>query len=74
MEESSQQVDLAASMKCSSRRNCNRPAMMPRVPMFRLNEVQFPKELQHDRQVGHGGGDLASMKCSSRRNCNMIDR
>ena len=38
--------------------------------MFRLNEVQFPKELQLSSAFGAGAGVSASMKCSSRRNCN----
>ena len=38
---------LIASMKCSSRRNCNRGGTPPVVPVGGgLNEVQLPKELQ----------------------------
>ena len=35
-----------------------------------LNEVQFPKELQHVPHNVGAGVRPASMKCSSRRNCN----
>ena len=38
--------------------------------MFRLNEVQFPKELQPAVGGRRPGLLGASMKCSSRRNCN----
>ena len=38
---------VVASMKCSSRRNCNAGAVTrAHGGSFRLNEVQFPKELQ----------------------------
>ena len=37
---------------------------------IRLNEVQFPKELQHALGADHVDVLGASMKCSSRRNCN----
>ena len=61
---------VAASMKCSSRRNCNArtSASAPRVT--RLNEVQFPKELQLWGDEQSVTVFVASMKCSSRRNCN----
>ena len=41
-----------ASMKCSSRRNCN-DSRRPAAPHaeWRLNEVQLPKELQPGRRV-----------------------
>ena len=35
-----------ASMKCSSRRNCNAARQTTQMMMDRLNEVQLPKELQ----------------------------
>ena len=35
-----------ASMKCSSRRNCNPSTNSTRGCVMSLNEVQFPKELQ----------------------------
>ena len=35
-----------ASMKCSSRRNCNPSTTARRSSPRRLNEVQLPKELQ----------------------------
>ena len=39
---------VVASMKCSSRRNCNRSTRLAECAGARcLNEVQFPKELQH---------------------------
>ena len=61
---------VAASMKCSSRRNCN-PSPIPTAwPLRRLNEVQFPKELQPRPRDFAQVALLASMKCSSRRNCN----
>ena len=42
-------VDVA-SMKCSSRRNCNPPPGRGwRTFLASLNEVQFPKELQRHR-------------------------
>ncbi len=37
---------LLASMKCSSRRNCNWQGRTLNVYNAGLNEVQFPKELQ----------------------------
>ena len=37
-----------ASMKCSSRRNCNLTLPTWGAPPCGLNEVQFPKELQPD--------------------------
>ena len=59
-----------ASMKCSSRRNCDRERGRGRTHRSsRLNEAQFPKEL---RRWGIGfvpDGLSASMKCSSQRNC-----
>ena len=59
-----------ASMKCSSRRNCNitRAISLNRGPG--LNEVQFPKELQQVYPIYVKPDATASMKCSSRRNCN----
>ena len=59
-----------ASMKCSSRRNCNFvfPRLLPR--RISLNEVQFPKELQRAPPYVAPYLARASMKCSSRRNCN----
>ena len=62
---------LKASMKCSSRRNCNGSGG-PRYPWSArcLNEVQLPKELQRGVVGCDGGVGGASMKCSSRRNCN----
>ena len=59
-----------ASMKCSSRRNCNRVPGWVTGHDPRLNEVQFPKELQHGVERRQWVLHLASMKCSSRRNCN----
>ena len=58
-------------MKCSSRRNCNDDFVLDSKGWKSLNEVQFPKELQH-RAPGcsPGAWRYASMKCSSRRNCN----
>ena len=42
-----------ASMKCSSRRNCNRsPGTRPVACCPGLNEVQFPKELQRRWAAG----------------------
>ena len=38
--------DRKASMKCSSRRNCNATDAARWRPTLGLNEVQFPKELQ----------------------------
>ena len=35
-----------ASMKCSSRRNCDAAPRSPSPPWRHLNEVQFPKELR----------------------------
>ena len=62
---------LVASMKCSSRRNCNLSVdRMIRPPGGCLNEVQLPKELQLSRDLGAADLRQASMKCSSRRNCN----
>ena len=44
-----------ASMKCSSRRNCNSDPTASRSLMRCLNEVQLPKELQRgDQPVGCG--------------------
>ena len=40
----------------------------------RLNEVQFPKELQRHRRRKSLCRFLASMKCSSQRNCNQARR
>ena len=60
-----------ASMKCSSRRNCNRVPGWVTGHDPRLNEVQFPKELQHGVERRQWVLHLASMKCSSRRNCNI---
>jgi len=39
-------VERLASMKCSSRRNCNAARQTTQMMMDRLNEVQLPKELQ----------------------------
>ena len=65
-------VLLIASMKCSSRRNCNdTPAGPTKRTEPSLNEVQFPKELQHAEHVVGELDARASMKCSSRRNCNV---
>ena len=66
-------VEEDASMKCSSRRNCNRTRSCP-TPLRsrRLNEVQFPKELQPLHLKTESARGRASMKCSSRRNCNML--
>ena len=62
--------DLSASMKCSSRRNCDCSLVLRLRLLNCLNEVQFPKEL---RQLALAVGLVppagASMKCSSRRNC-----
>ena len=64
---------LGASMKCSSRRNCNSLRRWVRSPPpSRLNEVQFPKELQPARGLVDAPVRGASMKCSSRRNCNLL--
>ena len=60
----------SASMKCSSRRNCNRRLYTMVAVLIRLNEVQFPKELQHLQAAWVWVTGTASMKCSSRRNCN----
>ena len=61
-----------ASMKCSSRRNCNPRLLPPGAPWPpSLNEVQFPKELQRRGRRGRVDAGDASMKCSSRRNCNI---
>ena len=57
-------------MKCSSRRNCDAAPRSPSPPWRRLNEVQFPKELQRSGARALRRDPLASMKCSSRRNCN----
>ena len=65
--------DAAASMKCSSRRNCNHRPSPGKLMPGSLNEVQFPKELQPLRVTYGPPGPLASMKCSSRRNCNLRD-
>ena len=62
------------SMKCSSRRNCNRRQCTgPCIPAD-LNEVQFPKELQRGVGAAAGAAVHTSMKCSSRRNCNVDAR
>ena len=42
-----------ASMKCSSQRNCNGGCAGTRRLRRGLNEVQFPKELQHILIAGH---------------------
>ena len=63
-----------ASMKYSSRRNCNRTPRRPPGGSTSLNEVQLPKELQRDVIPPPAMVIHASMKCSSRRNCNMHDR
>ena len=63
-------VLLTASMKCSSRRNCNRSFKRGAKRVGSLNEVQFPKELQLDPVGEAPARGQASMKCSSRRNCN----
>ena len=57
-------------MKCSSRRNCNTSSSSTLRRAACLNEVQFPKELQHCGADGRRLVYHASMKCSSRRNCN----
>ena len=59
-----------ASMKYSSRRNCNRTPRRPPGGSTSLNEVQLPKELQRDVIPPPAMVIHASMKCSSRRNCN----
>ena len=44
-----------ASMKCSSQRNCNSRAPVSLTgPSLRLNEVQFPKELQRGATLRTG--------------------
>ena len=58
-----------ASMKYSSRRNCDQAACHTATCSSRLNEVQFPKELRLGSDVGAELVEVASMKCSSRRNC-----
>ena len=64
-----------ASMKCSSRRNCDPPDHPHAVRCrSRLNEVQFPKELRRQRRTLLQHVRLASMKCSSRRNCDVAPR
>ncbi len=40
------EILVRASMKRSSRRNCNTRVVIHMVPAMRLNEAQFPKELQ----------------------------
>ena len=58
-----------ASMKCSSRRNCDTSTSPPGWQAPSLNEVQFPKELRQRHVRGHLDRRPASMKCSSQRNC-----
>ena len=61
-----------ASMKCSSRRNCNMKSGSCRRHPYCLNEVQLPKELQLvGEETDQPTWVVASMKCSSRRNCNL---
>ena len=60
---------LLASMKCSSRRNCDLVVRQRSRRRASLNEVQFPKKLRPEEPVARLQGRHASMKCSSRRNC-----
>ena len=43
-------------MKCSSRRNCNTAPEQDSATFTSLNEVQLPKELQHESWRGEEMG------------------
>ena len=58
-----------ASMKCSSRKNCDASQATFLVSASSFNEVQFPKELRLVSTPRQQRDGTASMKCSSRRNC-----
>ncbi len=66
-------VQALASMKGSSRKNCKRAGRPRHTPhSTRLNEGQFPKELQVGQLPGALVIDVeASMKGSSRKNCKL---
>ena len=48
-------IHVIASMKCSSRRNCNPEVVRTLVVDDSLNEVQLPKELQRGGPAGNRG-------------------